>query len=310
MIGLALVFTMSVAARAGEGIESPPSATGEPVTGIKAPLNAPATAVSANTHYGLFDWLDHRSAYGQGPFPEPFLVDDSDGETNEARLDWIHTGGPGTQHTDLIHGEVEKGFGPVTLELETAFETDSLDGQTMSGMDNIDLGARCPFYQYVSRDGMIDSTFGVAFELGIPVHTQTSHNFEVVPKIFNDLKIGENFTIQTVLGYSTLVGDGGDDGGLQSFEYGFVFGYSIEHKVLPIPGVQQLIPVFELNGSTDMNKDNPGHNSLTGDIGFRANLDAIGQVQPRLGVVFIFPIDEGSQEDQNWGVDTSLVFEY
>jgi hypothetical protein len=41
---------------------------------------------SAGTRYGLFDLLDHRSVYGQGVFPEPFLVDDSDLETNEARL--------------------------------------------------------------------------------------------------------------------------------------------------------------------------------------------------------------------------------
>ena len=46
---------------------------------------------SASTRYGLFGWLDHRSGYGQGVFPEPFLVDDSDLETNEARLDWLHT---------------------------------------------------------------------------------------------------------------------------------------------------------------------------------------------------------------------------
>src|SRR5580700_6695075 len=44
-----------------------------------------------STRYGLFDLLDHRSSYGQGVFPEPFLVDDSDLEVNEARLDWTHT---------------------------------------------------------------------------------------------------------------------------------------------------------------------------------------------------------------------------
>src|SRR5216683_8086599 len=57
-----------------------------------APLVAGQPApVSADTRYGLFGLLDHRSAYGQGAFPEPFLVDDSDHEINEARLDWTHT---------------------------------------------------------------------------------------------------------------------------------------------------------------------------------------------------------------------------
>ena len=41
---------------------------------------------SSASRYGLFDGLDHRSIYGQGYFPEPFMVDDSDLEPNEARV--------------------------------------------------------------------------------------------------------------------------------------------------------------------------------------------------------------------------------
>src|SRR5450631_2388032 len=103
-IGLAIVCVTSISSRADGGIGGPQIASGSSV--------APSPA---STRYGLFDWLDHRSVYGQGPFPEPFLVDDSDGEANEVRLDWVHTGGPGNQHTDLVHGGVEKGFGPLTL---------------------------------------------------------------------------------------------------------------------------------------------------------------------------------------------------
>ncbi|HEV3272398.1 MAG TPA: hypothetical protein VGZ93_09480 [Candidatus Methylacidiphilales bacterium] len=299
MTALALLFTMSAAVRADDQTTSA-------LTGV----NLPVAASTATTRYGLFGWLDHRSAYGQGVFPEPFLVDDSDGESNEARLDWFHTGGPGNQHTDMIHGEVEKGFGPLTLELESAWERDSSSGQISSGMDNVDLGARCPFYEYVSSDGTIDSTFGTAIEVGIPTHTEISHNTEVVPKLFNDLQVWQDFTLQSIIGYSTLLGHGGQDGGLQTFEYGFVFGYTIEHDKLAITGLQQLIPVFEFNGGKELNQANPGHDSLTGDVGFRANLDAIGPIQPRLGIVFVFPIDNGASQDQTWGIDTSLVFEY
>ena len=74
-------------------------------------------SVAASTRYGPFNWLDHRSAYGEGIFPEPFLVDDSDLEDNEARLDWLHTQG-NHRHSDLVTAEVEKGFGLLTLELE------------------------------------------------------------------------------------------------------------------------------------------------------------------------------------------------
>jgi hypothetical protein len=262
-----------------------------------------------NTRYGIFDALDKRSVYGQGAYPEPFLVDDSDGESNEARLDWLHTGGPGNQHVDRIHGELEKGFGNLTLELETAYERDSASGEIAEGMDNVDLGARYPFYQYVSKDGSIDNTFGLGMEAGIMTHTQISHNYEVVPKIFDDLKF-ENFTLQSILGYSTLVGNGGDEGGIQNFEYGFVFGYTIDHEQLAIPGVQQLIPVFELSGARQMNREDVGTDNLVGDLGFRVNLDTIGSIQPRLGIVGVFPVDYGARQDQSWGLNLSLVFEY
>ena len=131
-----------------------------------ASLADPSIAPPAiNTRYGVFDALDKRSVYGQGAFPEPFLVDDSDGEVDEGRLDWLHTGGPGNQHADNVHGELEKGFGLLTLELETAYKHDSSSGKIAEGMDNIDLGARHPFYQYVSSDGGIDNTVGLALEV-------------------------------------------------------------------------------------------------------------------------------------------------
>jgi hypothetical protein len=261
-----------------------------------------------STRYGLFNLLDHRSAYGQGVFPEPFLVDDSDLETGEGRLDWLHTSAK-NQRSDLLTAEVEKGFGLLTLELEVPFERDISDGQVSEGIGNIDIGARYPVFQYVSGNGLIDSTFGVGVEVGVPVHSSVSKNTELVPKIFNDLKLGNHLTLQSIVGYSTLFGSG-DDGGLQTFEYGFVLGYTIQHPELPLPGVLQLIPMFELSGETDLNKEDRGRTSTLGDVGFRANLKTLGSVQPRLGVAFVFPIDRGAREDVHWGVVTSLVFEY
>jgi hypothetical protein len=264
-------------------------------------------ASSAGTRRGLFDWLDSRSEYGQGAFPEPFLVDDSDLEVNEARLDWLHTRAGGTTG-DLVTAEVEKGFGLVTLELEVPYERDTATGITTEGFDNIDIGARCPFYQYVSRNGLLDTTFGAAIEVGIPPGSPVSKNTELVPKLFNDLKVN-NFTLQSIVGYSTLFGPG-DDGGLQTFEYGFVFGYTIDHKRLPLPGVQQIIPVFELSGETELNQADPGRNSVLGNAAVRVNLKTIGRVQPRLGLGFVFPLDQNARADVHSGIFTSLVFEY
>ena len=260
-----------------------------------------------DTRYGFFNGLDHRSSYGQGVFPEPFLVDDSDLETRELRLDWQHTAS-GSSHSDNAKAEIEYGIGLLTLELEVPYERGVAAGETTDGLANIDVGARYPFYQFVSRHGRFDTTFGAAVEVGIPTTSDVSHNTEFVPKIFNDTKIG-NFTVQSIFGYSMLFGPG-EDGGVNTFEYGFTFGYDIPHKTLPLPGVEKLIPVFELSGETQLNKAAAGQNSLTGGGGLRANLKTIGRIQPRPGILFVFPVDTGARTETHWGIMTSLVFEF
>jgi hypothetical protein len=277
--------------------------------GSTSPNQSPSVSnPSENTRYGLFDLLDHRSSYGQGVFPEPFLVDDSDLEVNEARLDWLHSG-VANSHTDFIRAEVEKGFGLLTLEVEAPYERTAVGGNVVEGMDNIDLGARYPIAQYVSSDGFVDTTFGVAFEAGVPTNSTISKNPEWVPKIFNDLKLGHHFTLQSIFGYSTLSG-GGEEGGLQNFEYGFVLGYTISHDQLPIPGVRQLIPVVEIDGATQLNHADHGQNSVLADIALRANMKTVAGIQPRPGLAFVFPLTESARAELHWGIFASLVFEY
>jgi hypothetical protein len=266
-----------------------------------------AASPAADSRYGLFGLLDHRSGYGGGVFPEPFLNDDSDLELNEFRFDWIHTG-LHAQRGDELTVEFEKGFGPLTLEAEFHYEWEKEDGKTTDGVGSVDLGARVPFFQYVSPGGAFDTTFGVGIEVGIPTNTVFSQSTEVVPKIFNDTRLGSHLTLQTIAGYSMLYD--GDEDGVHVLEYGVTVGWTIPHRELPIPGVQQLIPVFEVAGEKQLNKEDSGRNSVTGLAGFRANLNAIGPVQPRWGWGFVFPLNDTAREDLHWGVFTSLVFEY
>jgi hypothetical protein len=278
-------------------------------TAARAEESASTNSLAApDSRYGLFNGLDHRSFYSQGNFPEPFLVDDSGLEINEARLDWLHTKA-GNQHADTVTAEVEKGFGNLTLEIEVPYERDYDAGAVAQGIGNIDLGARYPFYEFVSGSGFFDTTFGGAIEVGIPASSAVSVNPEFVPKIFNDTKIGDHFTAQSIFGWSTLTG-GGADGGLQTFESGFTFGWTIQHSELPLPGVQQLIPMFELVGETPLNHDESGNTGLLGNACFRVNLKSIGRVQPRLGLGYIFPLNNNERADVHCGIVTSLVFEY
>jgi hypothetical protein len=268
----------------------------------------PSPSASApDTRYGLFGLLDRRSGYGQGVFPEPFINDDSDLEVNEFRLDWFRTGLHGDR-SDELTAELEKGFGVLTVEAEFHYDWETSDGHTTGGVGNVDLGARVPFFQYVSANQVFDTTFGVGIEVGIPTNTPFSQSTEVVPKIFNDTRLGNHLTLQTIVGYSALYG--GDDDGIHTLEYGITAGYTIHHKDLAIPGVQQLIPVFEIAGEKQLNKEDSGRNSITGMAGLRVNTNTIGRVQPRLGWGFVFPMNETAREDLHWGIFTSLVFEY
>jgi hypothetical protein len=273
-----------------------------------APAQTNSLSAALDTRYGLLNSLDHRSLYGQGIFPEPFLIDDSDLEEGEARLDWIHTKGHGVA-SDEATAEVEEGFGMMTVEAEFHFERASEAGNVTQGVGNIDLGARYPLYQFVSPNNFIDTTFGAGLELGIPVHSAVSKNTEFVPKLFNDLVVANHFTLQTIAGYSTLFG-GGEEGGAQVLEYGLDLGYVITHNQLEVPHVQQLVPLFELSGETGMNHGESGRSSVIGLAGFRVDLNTIGRVQPRLGLGFIFPLNSNARNDVHWGIATSLVFEY
>jgi hypothetical protein len=281
------------------------------MAGDTSVITGPAVATTPDTRYGPFDLFDHRTNYGEGVFPEPFLVDDSDLEQGEFRLDWLHTAG-GDAHTDLFTGEIEHGFGQVTLELEVPVERDYLGGKKVSGFDNINPGIRAPFYEYVSPSGFINTTFGTALEVGVPTNSAVSRNTEVVPKLFNDIAVGDHFTLQSIFGYSMLYGPKGDgeQGGLNTFEYGFVLGYTIPHSEVAIPHVQQVIPVFEVQGYKGLDDGEASSNEVLGNAAVRFNLDSIGAIQPRLGVGFVFPMDNAARTIEHWGIYTSLVFEF
>ena len=265
-----------------------------------------------STRYGAFHWLDSRSTYGTSWFPEPFRVDESDID-NELRLDYQHNQGHGTVDRGL-KAEVEKSFGVATIELEVPYDisTTATGGGRHSqtqGFGSLNVGVRTPFWQYVSPNGVFDTTFGAALEVGFPTNSPVSKNAEIVPKLFNDTRLGDHFSVQTICGISYLLGSQ-PDGGKRTFEYGMVFGYAIEHDQLPLPVVQRLIPETEFVGESGLDRAgaNTSHISMT--LGVRANLNAVGPFQPRLGAGYILPVDKGSRNELTQGVIVSLVFEY
>ena len=209
----------------------------------------------------------------------------------------------------------------LTLELEapysreTTLTRNALTGRgghdRAEGIGNVSIGARHPVYQWVSKDDFFDNTIVVGLEVGIPTNSSISKHTEIVPKLIDDLRLGEHFSIQTVLGYSFQLGSS-PEGGTHTFEYAAVFGYAFERKDLPafFTGIDRIIPILEIKGETGLNKGFGGQNNLTGTAGLRLNLKSIGVLQPRLGIGYVFPIDKGARNDFDWGIITSLVFEF
>jgi len=129
-----------------------------------------------------------------------------------------------------------------------------------------------------------------------------------VPQIFQLLRVGEHLSIEAGVGFSTLAGP--LEGGTDTLESNLVLGYNLEHEQLPLPGILRTIPIFELNGERVLRGMDSGVNRLSGTIGFRLNLESIGPAQPRLGIGYLFPIDQGARDELRWGIITSLVFEF
>lgn len=278
---------------------------------IQAPAWAEDEVLPAGTNSlfaaDLLGWLDQRSAYDREFFPQPLLVEDTSLE-KEGELEFasLHTQA-GAQRSDTVTAEVQKSVGLLTLECSVPYERDSESGQVAQGIGSIAFGARYPLYQFVPASGFCDNTLGMAMEAGLPASSAIGINAGLEPKLFNDLKLGEHFSFQSILGYSMLFG-GGDNGGRQSFEYGFAFGYALSSDELRLPGVEQFTPLFELVGETELNKGESGQNSLLGSMGFRLDLKPMAGLQPSLGLGYVFPIDNGAHAEVHWGIVASLIF--
>ena len=280
------------------------------------PAPTPSQPPSAGQRYGWFNLLDHRSIYGQSWFPEPLRGPETDVD-RELRLDYFH-GEAQDRQSDQLKAELEYNVGLLTFELELPYERDSesfanpithkIERDTSEGIPAIEFSARHPIYQYVSNDNFFDYTLVGALEVAVPSGSKIGKDTEFVPQLFQSIRLGDHFSIQTTAGLSMLVGP--EEGGSNAFEYNVVFGYNLEHDELPLPGVLRTIPIFELNGETGLNRGESGANELFGTIGARFNLQAIGKAQPRIGVGYVFPIDQGARDELDWGIITSLVFEF
>jgi len=272
-------------------------------------------AADQSQGYGPFGLLDHRSTYGTYWFPEPLRAGEMDVD-REFRIDYFHGENQNSQE-DEVTAELEWSFGLVTVELEVPYsresesESDPIDGKihhnTSDGIGNLELAARAPIFEYVDPAGQFDYTLAAKLEVAIPSGSKISKDTEIVPAILNLIRIGDHFSIQASAGYSILIGP--EEGGTNTLETDVIFGYLIDHNQLALPGVVSTVPICELNNETALSGESNGDNALFGTIGARVNLESIGTIQPRVGLGYVFPIDDGAKDEMDWGVVVSMVFE-
>lgn len=274
-----------------------------------------AQAADAGDRY-FFNLLDRRSVYGKGWFPEHFRQTSLDAE-REVRLDYFHGEKRGKVEHE-IEGEIEWNVvGQLTLTIEAewesersiSFESGAAEREREEGFSNVYLKAHHPLYQYVSRDGKLDYTLVGKLSIGLPLINDARHDtYEVEPLLGQMLRLGDHFSVQTWTSVDFLIGP--KEGGNHVFKYGALLGYRIGREQLPLPGVQSVTPLLELDGRTGIAGEGRGHNQLFGVAGFRLNLDAIGPVQPRIGLGYQFPLDKGARDDLQWGVIASFIMEF
>lgn len=270
-------------------------------------LIIPSVSRGEESRYGLFNLLDSRSKYNTNWFPEPLNTDEMDAD-QELRLNYAHYEKRGFQ-SDEAEAEIELTFGQLTLELEVPYEheRESEDGEidNADGVGAIELSARHPFFQYVSRSGWFDYTLGGNVELAIASGSDVSKNSEVVAGLFQTMGFGDHLNLQTRVAYSRLLGPG-DANGEAVLEYAGVLGYNIE---LPEPFFR-VTPIFEIDGETGLNHGESGTTFLDGVVGFNLAFDAINVGQPKLLMGYVFPLNDNARDEFDWGVVCDALIEF
>lgn len=195
---------------------------------------AAAATPDAGTRHGAFGLLDPNSRYGQFWFPEPLRLGETDVD-NEVRFDWVHQEGKGTVSDEALI-EIEEAFGVTTWELEIPYEreTDPAINERTQGAGSIEISVRRPIYQFVSPGEFSDHNLGAALEVALPTNSPVSNNTAAVVKVFDALRLGEHFSLQAIGGYAVLMAPG-EEGGVQTCEYGLATGYSFSRQDLALP---------------------------------------------------------------------------
>jgi hypothetical protein len=256
----------------------------------------------------FFGLLDSRSSFGKDFFPDPFLGPDFDAET-QLEIDYLHA-----EKANIQADEVDAGFqwnvaGQLTVSADFGWDRESAgDAGDPSGFENVDLGVYHPLFQYVSNDDFFDYTAVGRLDAGIPTRTAVSgKDLQLSPYLGQLLRIGRHFSVQAWTGaqFTLAPGPSNDD----AFAYGTLLGWRVGHNELPLPLIDSVTPLLELDGSRPFVAAD-GQDALSGIAGANFNFKSIGEAQPALNIGWQFPIDQGARSQFRWGVIAEFFLQF
>ena len=185
--------------------------------------------------------------------------------------------------------------------------TDAKDNDTKQarGFENVDLAVYHPIFQAVSRDNRLDYTAAIRLDVGIPTDTAVSgSDVQLTPYLGQLLRVGEHVSVETWTGAEFTIAPHQTD----QFIYGASFGYQLTHKQMSLPFTESVTPLFELDGRTPFS--HPGQDALFGVVGLNWQFTGKGNWQPRLGLGYQFPIDQGARDQLHWGIITQIFLQF
>ncbi len=269
---------------------------------------------SQSTRY-FFGLLDHRSKLAKGFFPGTFLAANVAAQ-REVAMTWYHFE-TGHQQLDLFYNEFKWGMDQWTVELQAPYQhehvsfPDAAPGEPTSrnfdGMANFAIIMRAPIYQYVSKHDSIDYSLVPGLEIDPPSGSTVSTGTVISPRIMQAIGLGNHLSIMTSLGMSFLTGP--HQGGEKDLTWDTVPGYNIYHRNLPIPGISDITPVFEIVGSDPLSGSNVGQQSISTIFGLEINPEPKwGYLTPYLGIGAGPALTSAARHSGDWVLSAYVAF--
>ena len=263
-----------------------------------------------------FGLLDRRSSYGGDFFPDPFIGPELDRET-QWEVDYAHGESP-DRRENQADAQVDWNFAEqFTLSVEAGYDSehalgthtgggsDDPEPANARGFENVDVAVYHPVFEAISRGKTLDYTAVLRLDVGVPTYTKVSGtDVQLTPYLGQLLRLGEHVSVEAWTGPQFTLAPHRTN----QFLYGTSLGYRITRRQLALPLTQSVTPLFELDGQQPFSRH--GANVLIGVAGLNWQFAPFGELHPRVGVGYQFPVDRGGRDQLRWGIVTQLFLDF